>query len=144
MEAGKRLGMVKNSACGAGVVDYATLAPRTQWRVVSADGEIGKQAMVLGRGVACRQHGRGGASHDYAGMESWFENGWETMVIREEGESDEFFIFISVRMTVLPVGPFGHQGPPMHVRMKWTPYSQHYTIMSEGCVLLLSFSVMGT
>jgi hypothetical protein len=63
-------------------------------------------------------------------------SGWETTTIREEGESDEFFIFISVRMTVLPVGPFGRQGPPTHVQMKQTPYSRHYTIMSEGRVLL--------
>jgi hypothetical protein len=70
MEVGKRLGVVKNSACGAIAVDHATSVPRTQRRVVSADGEAGKQAVVLGRGAARQQHGHGGASHDYAGAES--------------------------------------------------------------------------
>jgi hypothetical protein len=41
-----------------------------------------------------RQRGRGGASRGDAGMDSWFENGWKTATIREEGESGNFkFLF---------------------------------------------------
>ena len=99
--------------CRIGVVtvDHAASARRTRRRVVSGGGETGKQAAVLGRGVAhrgiaattawARQRDRGGASRGDAGAESWFENGWKTAAIREESESGDFFFLIS-----MPVGPF--------------------------------------
>jgi hypothetical protein len=108
-------------------VDHVASAQRTRRRVVSGNGETGKQAAMLIRGASRRcmagtavrsrwskpqRCGRGELVREWIGKQRRFEKVRATI----------FFIFISIWMIVLYVGPFGHQDPPTRVRTKRTPY----------------------